>query len=111
MSTKQSNIEKLLSLFETVQKIDREFPLQYLVCFHQIALEPGIGVSELSKRTNINLSTTSRIIGALSQWRNNNAPYELIVIEPDPDERRRKKLYLTKKGEDFLKKLIIHLDT
>lgn len=110
MATKQLKTKKTLALFEYIQTMDKEFPLQYLICFYHIALEPGISVSALAKKANINLSTTSRIIGALSIWRANNKPYELITIKPHPNERRKKQLFLTKHGEGFLAKLLSRVD-
>lgn len=87
-----------LGLLQELQEIDGEFPLQYAVCFAHIALDEGISLTALSHRTGMPLSTVSRIIGALSEHRARGVPYGLIEAVISRNERRRKELYLTKRG-------------
>ena len=92
------NLTAFLRLLRELQKIDPEFPLQYAVCLGHIALNEGRSVTQLSEETGITLSTVSRIVGALSKYRQKGAPYELVKVKISETERRRKELYLTAKG-------------
>lgn len=91
-------IERFVSLMKSLQQIDPEFPLQYSVCLAEIAMNEGLSLTQLAKRTNLSLSTISRIVGALSDYRKNNRPYGLVKLIVSKSERRRKELYLTPKG-------------
>lgn len=57
-----------------------------------------MSLTELSEKTGLALSTISRIVGALSDYRANGNPYGIVEIRPSPQERRKKELYLTEKG-------------
>lgn len=94
----KTELATFLALLRELQKIDHEFPLQYAVCFCEIALEEGLSLTALSARTGMPLSTVSRIIGALSRNRQKGTPYDLIRVRISPAERRKKELYLTKRG-------------
>ena len=61
-----------------------------------------MSLTELAEKTDLNLSTISRIIGALSDHRANGRPYGLVEVKKAKEERRRKELYLTAKGAKFL---------
>ncbi|MCD8570660.1 MAG: hypothetical protein LRY76_03885 [Alphaproteobacteria bacterium] len=50
------------------------------------------------------MSTTSRIVGALSQYRQSGQPYNLVKLHIAPDERRRKEIYLTTGGREIIDK-------
>ncbi len=95
----------LTHLLRELQKIDTEFPLQYAVCLCEIAMHEGISLTQLSLRVGIPLSTTSRIVGALSKFRQKGKPYGLVNVIISPQERRRKELYLTSKGKNIIKNI------
>ena len=86
-------------LLRELQKIDTEFPLQYAVCFCEIAREEGMSLTHLSARTGMPLSTVSRVVGALSKKRQKGKPYGLVKVSISSTERRRKELYLTARGK------------
>lgn len=94
----KKEIEGFLVLLRELQKIDPEFPLQYAVCLAEITLDEGLSVTQLSKRTGLALSTVSRIVGALSKYRQMGEPYELIDLVTSEKSRRTKEIYLTDKG-------------
>jgi DNA-binding MarR family transcriptional regulator len=98
----QHTTSKLLDLLAEFQKIDNEFPLQYAICLVEIALNEGLSLSELSKKTGMPLSTVSRIVGALSQKRQKGVPYDLVKSNVSETEKRRKELYLTQRGKDVV---------
>lgn len=108
MNTKTIPDEKLrifLDILNLMRTLDPEFPLQYAICLSEIALEEGMSLTQLSQRTGLALSTVSRIVGSLSQYRQNGAPYGLVEIRTSPQERRRKELMLSDKGRAFMAEL------
>ncbi len=98
----KDSMKTFLNVLRHLQEIDSEFPLQYSICFAHIAMDQGICLTDLADRANLTLSTVSRIVGALSDYRKNNKPYELVRISISPSERRRKEIYLTEKGEELI---------
>lgn len=88
----------ILDVLQQLQRVDPEFPLHYAVCLIHIAMNEGTSLTQLSERTGLALSTISRIVGALSDYRQNGQSYELVDMRISPEERRRKELYLTAKG-------------
>lgn len=95
----------LLDILYQFQKIDPEFPLQYAICLAEISCHEGMSVTQLAERAQLSLSTVSRIVGALSSYRQSGEPYGLVDIRLSAVERRRKELYLTPKGKGLLQKI------
>ncbi len=98
----QVSLTVFIALQKEMQKIDAEFPLQYSICLAEIALCPGISLTALADKTSMPLSTVSRIVGALSKHRQRGKPYELVAVTISPEERRRKHIILTKRGEKLI---------
>lgn len=96
------NINAFLRLLRELQKIDPAFPLQYAVCLGIISQHEGLSISDLADKTFLSLSTTSRIVGALSSARQKGTPYELVRVRISTQEKRRKELFLTPKGRVFM---------
>ncbi len=95
-------LETLLNLWRVFHAIDPEFPLQYIICLTEIGRDEGLSLTTLAERTNLSLSTISRIVGALSDYRQNGHPFGLVDIQISKIERRRKELALTDKGKLIL---------
>lgn len=95
-------IKHFLSLLRELQKIDAEFPLQYAVCLAEISMNEGMSLTHLAERTDMALSTVSRIVGALSRHRQSGKPYGLVRVAISSSERRRKELYLTEEGRTVM---------
>ncbi len=98
-------IKTFLKAMELLRSLDSEFPIQHAISLGIISMNPGLSLTELADKTNLTLSTVSRIIGALSDHRANGKPFGLVDVKVSKTERRKKELYLTKKGKDFLKKI------
>lgn len=100
------------ALLQVWQRIDGEFPLQYMLCLIEIAADEGLSLSDLATRTRMPLSTVSRIVGALSDHRPKGKSYGLIRVDISATERRRKELSLTPKGRalvgELQNNLILH---
>jgi DNA-binding MarR family transcriptional regulator len=94
-----------LTILQKLREIDGEFPLQYSICLAEIAMDEGMSLTVLSKKAGLSLSTVSRIVGALSEYRQNGNPYGLVELKVSPQERRRKELYLSDKGRRFMQSI------
>ena len=94
-----------LALLHQLQKIDSAFLIQYAICLSEISLNEGCSLTTLAEKTGLSLSTISRIVGALSDFRQNGEPYGLIELKVSPEERRRKEIYLTAKVRQTLQKI------
>ncbi len=101
----QEQIESFIETMEILRSLNSEFPIQHALSLGIISLNPGLSLTELASKMNLPLSTISRIVGALSEHRANGRPYNLIEIKVSKEERRKKELYLTQKGHNFLKKI------
>lgn len=101
--TNQNNLGHFITLLQELQKIGPEFPLQYALCLAEVARDEGLSVSTLATRTNLSLSTTSRIIGALSDHRQKGTPYDLVKVRICKTERRKKELTLSARGHAIIK--------
>lgn len=98
----KQDIETFIKLLHELQKIDPEFPLQYARCLFEIALDEGLCLTDLSERTGTALSTISRVTSALAKEKARGKNYALVQIKISSKERRRKQLFLTKKGRDVI---------
>lgn len=98
----KKEIKSFLELLRELQTIDPEFPIQYAICLAEITLDEGLSVTQLSNRTGLALSTVSRIVGALSKYRQMGEPYKLIDLKISPTSRRTKEIHLTNKGRHII---------
>lgn len=89
-----------LDLLQTLRAVDSEFPIQYAICLTEIARRERMSVTELAQRTQISLSTVSRIVSALSHRKGRYG--HLIEVRFCREEARRKELTLTPKGHEFM---------
>lgn len=104
-SQAHGGLNTCLSYLKVFRNVNGEFPLHYMIALIEIANNEGMSLTELAKKTNLTLSTVSRIVGALSDYRANGKPYELVDLRISKTERRRKELHLTTKGRSLLKRL------
>lgn len=107
----EQTMQRLLEVLEVFRGVDPEFPLQYTICLIEIARAPGLSLTSLAEKTGLSLSTISRIVGALSDYRPNGAPYGLVKMEVAKEERRRRELHLTEAGAALLGKACAPLET
>ena len=111
MRNMKQELEDLIRLLAELQKIDAEFPLQYAVCLCEIARAEGLSLTQLSAKTGMPLSTVSRIVGALSKYRQKGKPYGLVKVAVAPTERRRKEISLTARGRSVMENLAKTLES
>ena len=103
MSVKK--LEKLQKVLEELAKIDSEFPLQWALVFIEIVKDEGASLKDIAERTDISMSVMSRTIGALSNYRRMGKPYGLVLVRHAKDDKRRKELYLSAKGNKLAQAL------
>jgi DNA-binding MarR family transcriptional regulator len=96
----------LLDILHRIQKIDPEFPIQYAICLIVISQNEGFSITNLAEKSGLALSTVSRIVGALSNYRQLGQPYHFVEVKVSEAERRRKELYLTDLGRASLKEIL-----
>ncbi len=104
MSTKKLN--RVQAVLNELTTIDSEFPLQWAIVFLCIAQDEGLSLKDISEETGISMSVMSRTIGALSNYRRMGKPYGIVTVKMAKDDRRRKELFLSKKGKRLIEKLV-----
>ena len=63
------------------------------------------------KMMNMTQASMSRNVAALSPWhRHGKKGHELLLAQEDPEERRRKIIRLTPKGEKFMLRLVAKMN-
>lgn len=97
--------DTLINVLKTFQTVDPTFPIQYGICLIEIYQNEGLSLTTLAQKTNLTLSTVSRIVGALSSHRQQGQPYGLVTVKISPAERRRKELFLTTQGYELMETL------
>ncbi len=98
----QKKNQSFLLVLNQLKAIDPEFPIQYAICLAYIAECEGCSLTYLAEKTGLALSTISRIVGALSNYRQKGEAYGLIDMRVSESERRKKELFLTDKGRTTL---------
>lgn len=84
-----------------------DIPLQTIQTFLAVAVNPGIGSSELMKIIAVSQSAVSRHLSNLTEWSWRREPgLNLIELVEEPGERGRKVAFLTPKGRTFAIKLL-----
>lgn len=104
----QKNLEdelgtKLLKSIEMFRDIDPEIPSQTVAIFLTVANQATpIKMSEIAKKLSVAQSSVSRNISYLGKINRHHKPgLGLLDTFEDPEERRRKLVMLTPKGQQF----------
>lgn len=100
-----------MSILKAIQKIDPEFPVQYALCLAHISMQEGLSITDLAEKTGMPLSTVSRIISALSKNKTRRRSYDLVEIIISPHERRKKLIFLNKRGQKYLADIDLTIET
>lgn len=103
MSTKQqADVAKTriqFRLIEEYRKLYNMMPMQQAATLLQIALEPGITVTDLAEKTGLTMASASRNIEVLGPWQpKREIGMGLIQNDYSDEDRRKKTLTLTAKG-------------
>jgi DNA-binding MarR family transcriptional regulator len=84
---------------ETIQLLFQEnLTLPQLVALHLLDERAPLTIQEISNFLHLSLSATSQLVDSLLRK-------DLLVREEDPEDRRRKKVALTRKGRKLAQRL------
>jgi DNA-binding MarR family transcriptional regulator len=87
-------------------------PAQTIELFLQVALRPGITMTELSQRLRISQSSVTRNVYKLSDYsRPGLIGVGLLTIEQHPTSFRKKVLGLTERGRELLASIVRNFET
>ena len=118
----ENNVGRLKKGLKLVRdELYRDLPIQYLLMFLVVADNPGITMTELSDELEIPQGTVSRSVKALSKYLRNpteaeiargenqkkEAGHGLLRVTPDLHNRKTYAVFLTAKGHEFLRDLMV----
>lgn len=107
MPTNNRRLDRFIGLCKVIREVDAQLPAQSLHVLFCIARNPGITMQGIAENTGLGLSSVSRNIMALGQWHRAGKPgYNLVEAVDDPVERRRKIVFLTQRGREFVRDLL-----
>jgi len=107
LSDEQAYLVRTTKILDMLRHFDREVPAQVLVSFFYIASHNGCRVSDLTDKLKLESSSASRISDWLSDYHRLGKPgMGLIVKKKDNMDLRVKRLYLTKKGQYVVDRVI-----
>jgi DNA-binding MarR family transcriptional regulator len=95
-----------LNALNPFHKLRETMPLQYVTTFLLVAADPDQNVTEYAKRAGTSQSLMSRHladIGAVN--RHHKEGFGLVELYADVMDRRNKRVRLTAKGKDIVKKM------
>src|SRR5688500_10463579 len=101
-----SALRKFLAGIDRLREVNNEIQANSIAVLIEIALNPGIISRDLKSKTDIPAPTLSRILlTMMARNRNREEGYGLVEMRENPDNRREKRIFLTEKGEAFVKRL------
>jgi DNA-binding MarR family transcriptional regulator len=104
-------LHQAIAFLAAVREIDPYIPTQTAECLLVVAVNPGITMQKLSDLTGLAQSSCSRNVAMLSKYhRLGKEGYDLVEAVDDPRERRRKIVYLTRKGQTVVNKIMLKID-
>ncbi|MDK1386295.1 MarR family winged helix-turn-helix transcriptional regulator [Sinorhizobium sp. 8-89] len=106
-----TNVSKLLQVINTLRKGGEQMPIQTAHVFFAIMARPGITMAQLAEEVGLSQSSCSRNVAALGEWHRLGKPgYDLIESTNDPNEGRRLIMFLSPKGRQLARQLIVAID-
>jgi DNA-binding MarR family transcriptional regulator len=106
-----TNLSKLLQVISTLRKGGEQMPIQMAHVFLVVMARPGITMAQLAEEVGLSQSSCSRNVAALGEWHRLGKPgYGLIEATNDPNEGRRLIMFLSPKGRQLARQLIVAID-
>jgi DNA-binding MarR family transcriptional regulator len=107
-------LEQFIRYVELVQhSLRRNMPIQTLRVLLEIAHRPGSTPTEIAQRLGMSVSAAARNVSLLekhARWTKQDGPerrgFDLIRIETDPTDWKRKLCYLNEAGEKLVARLL-----
>lgn len=104
--SERSAIRAVALILNEFRKVHPEIGTQQCMTLLAIAEEPGLTVTDLSRKTGIGLASMSRHIETLGPHRpSKNVGWGLVSDDPHPTDRRRKVITLTAAGWRIIRSL------
>ena len=104
--TERRAIALVTLVLSEFRKVHPEIGTQQCITLLAIAEEPGLTVTDLSRKTGIGLASMSRHIETLGPHRpSKNVGWGLVADDTHPTDRRRKVITLTREGWDIVRNI------
>ncbi len=98
------SLYRMYMAFDVIRSLDREFPAQLLITFLYIASHNGCRQEDIATETSMTTSSVSRNVTWLGpRHRLGKEGLRLIYREKDPEDHKRYRIYLSRKGEQIVK--------
>ncbi|WP_374189475.1 MarR family transcriptional regulator [Rhizobium rhizogenes] len=99
----------LLALYSALDEAGDEFSLPVLRALVTIAIQPGLSINELAERLGVPQQSASRyaavLLGRYSSQMSQGTGIALVAQAVNPDEPRKRSLYLTPAGLDRIQRI------
>jgi len=93
-------LRSIFNLITAFRRLEPDMPMTQAICFVWVALNEGRTQVELRQALDMPSATSSRNLAALSKVHRLGKPgLDLIEWVENPEDRRAKMLYLTKRGK------------
>ena len=101
------DLDRLAAGLQVLGALDPQaLPLHHAAAFVFIALRGSCTYREIEEHFGVSNASASRTINSLGETSGHRkAPLGLVVSYPDPEDGRRLRVRLTKKGEQLLRTL------
>ena len=101
--SQSKKIFTLIQVIRAFRNVDSEMPAQMAHCLLEVALRPGLNMRQLEEATGLSQSSASRNIQTLGKWHRDRRPgYDRVESVEDPEDTRRKIMFLTPKGRQLV---------
>lgn len=98
---------KLERALEVARGVDPVMPSHHLIALLYISRHPGCSQGDLVEHLDTTTASAARICSRLSSWERPRSPgLGLIDVEVDIEDRRRRNLWLTTKGQKVVKRMV-----
>lgn len=106
--TDKKHLRELLSVLDMFTTKRATMPIQYIRMFLLVALEEGLSVNELSKRSGLAQSVTSRHLLDIGEAtsRIDGEGFNWVEHRENPENLKQRQITLTDEGKGFLQKVI-----
>ncbi|OUD09342.1 hypothetical protein BVC71_09400 [Marivivens niveibacter] len=105
---KRKNFRTIFRLLNAFREVDRDIPISTALVFCWVALNEGATQVEMRNTLDMPSATSSRNLAALSKVHRLGKPgLDLIEWVENPEDRRAKLFFLSRKGEALLEELLV----
>lgn len=99
-----TSLYRMYLAFDVIRSLDREFPAQLLITFLYISSHNGCRQEDIAIETSMTTSSVSRNVTWLGpRHRLGKEGLRLIYRERDPEDHKRYRIFLSRKGEQIVK--------